>query len=94
MRLLETEKNNICSLLREIDPAGSIRLFGSRMDDSKRGGDIDIFFETSRLMNLKERLRLQYKLSSKCDVKVDLLVKTPEDDEMPIYEIARNGSLL
>ena len=88
------KKNSIRSLLGEIDPAGAIRLFGSRTEDSKRGGDIDIFFETSCLMSLKERLRLQYRLSSKCDVKVDLLVKTPEDDEIPIYEIARNGILL
>lgn len=94
MRLSEQEKISIQSVLRATDPAAVIRLFGSRADDAKRGGDIDIFFETSRAMKLKERLLLQYRVSATCDVQVDLLIKTPEDDEAPIFKIARNGILL
>lgn len=94
MRLSEEEKLGIQSVLHTADPAATIRLFGSRADDSKRGGDIDIFFETTCPMKLKERLLLQYKLSAKCDVKVDLLIKTPEDEDAPIFQIARNGILL
>lgn len=91
MRLSAEEANSIQSVLRAADPTATIRLFGSRADDSKRGGDIDIFFETTRPLKLKERLLLQYRLSAKCDVQVDLLIKTPEDEDTPIFQIARNG---
>lgn len=94
MRLSKQEKAGIQFVLRAADPAAEIRLFGSRTDDTKRGGDIDIFFETSRTMELKERLLLQYRLSATCDMQVDLLVKTPEDHDAPIFRIAKNGILL
>lgn len=42
MRLSEKEKDIILSSVRRIDPSASVYLFGSRTDDSKRGGDIDI----------------------------------------------------
>ncbi len=94
MRLSLEEKSSIESVLRAADPAAVVRLFGSRADDSKRGGDIDILFETTRAMQLKDRLLLQYRVSAACDVQVDLLIKTPEDEETPIIKIARNGILL
>ena len=37
----------------ELDPAGRIYLYGSRADDKRRGGDIDIYFQASRPIELK-----------------------------------------
>jgi predicted nucleotidyltransferase len=42
MRITEYEKNAIVEAVRNIDPVAKIWLFGSRTDDSKKGGDIDI----------------------------------------------------
>ena len=42
MRITETEKNVIIDAVRDIDPDARLWLFGSRTDDSKKGGDIDI----------------------------------------------------
>jgi len=42
MRITEYEKNSIVEAVKDIDSDAKIWLFGSRTDDSKRGGDIDI----------------------------------------------------
>lgn len=94
MRLLETERQAIKSVLHNADPKGKVFLFGSRVDDNRKGGDIDIFFESTITLELRKRLILQYELSSECDNKIDLLVKAPNDDERPIYSIARKGVIL
>jgi len=42
MRITEYQKNTIIEAVNNIDPNAKIWLFGSRVDDSKKGGDIDI----------------------------------------------------
>jgi predicted nucleotidyltransferase len=42
MRITEHEKNVIIDAVKNIDPTAHVWLFGSRVDDSKKGGDIDI----------------------------------------------------
>lgn len=94
MRLSSQENKTIRRILNKADPHGRIYLFGSRVDDAKKGGDIDLFFESSMTLGLKLRLALEYQLSAECDTKVDLLVKNHGQDEIPIFEIARKGILL
>ena len=42
MRISEYEKNIIVEAVKSVDPCARVWLFGSRADDSKKGGDIDI----------------------------------------------------
>ena len=91
MRLNPTELSAIRTTLGALDPHGRIYLFGSRADDMRKGGDIDLFLEASRAIDLKTALTTQYRLSGACDTKVDLLIKTPEQTEQPIHQIARRG---
>jgi len=77
MRLKPAELNAIRLNVRSFDPDGQLYLYGSRADDARRGGDIDLFLEATRAIDLKAALTLQYRLSSACDTKVDLLIKTP-----------------
>jgi len=91
MRLNSTELGAIRSTLGALDPHGRIYLFGSRADDNRRGGDIDVFLDATHAIDLKAALTTQYRLSSACDAKVDLLIKTPEQAEQPIHQIARSG---
>jgi len=42
MRITEHEKKAIIDAVRGTDPNAKVWLFGSRADDNKRGGDIDI----------------------------------------------------
>ncbi len=47
MRLTEQEKQSICeAFLRHFGKNDHLWLFGSRVDDSKKGGDIDFYIET------------------------------------------------
>jgi uncharacterized protein len=94
MRLNHAELDAIRSTLRTVDPAGRIFLYGSRVDDTRRGGDIDVFLDASRPVDLKTALTTQVLLSAACDTKVDLLVKGPENGDMPIHQIARRGGPL
>lgn len=91
MRLNHAELDAIRATLRAVDPAGRIFLYGSRADDARRGGDIDVFLDASRPIDLKTALTTQVLLSAACDTKVDLLVKSPGEEDMPIHQIARRG---
>jgi uncharacterized protein len=42
MRITEHEKNVIIDAVKNTDPDAKVWLFGSRVDDNKKGGDIDI----------------------------------------------------
>ena len=45
MRLTKQEQLSIKETFVEIFSKGSIYLFGSRVDDAKRGGDIDLYIQ-------------------------------------------------
>jgi predicted nucleotidyltransferase len=42
MRVTKHEKDAIVNAVEGVDPDARVRLFGSRADDAKKGGDIDI----------------------------------------------------
>jgi len=94
MRLNTKELQALRAILGELDPAGRLYLYGSRVDDSRRGGDIDLYLQASRPIDLKTRLRTQYRLQQACDTRVDLLVKNPAQPELPIHQIAVEQGLL
>jgi predicted nucleotidyltransferase len=47
MRLSKKEIETIKQVFLEVFKSGEIYLFGSRLDDTKRGGDIDLFVKTN-----------------------------------------------
>ncbi len=76
------------------DDAG-LWLFGSRVDDEKKGGDYDFLVETS-LSDADEIIECKVLLLTKLqgtvqfeDEKIDIVVKRKTKNfEMPIYQIA------
>ena len=91
MRLSTREIQAVRMVLHEVDPDGRIYLFGSRVDDTKKGGDIDVFFEAAMQLDLRTQLVLEYRLASLCETKVDLLVRNPGQEDKAIFAIARQG---
>lgn len=56
MRLVQDEINSIKKAFIEAFEDGKIYLFGSRVDDAKRGGDIDLYLCPSQKFD-DERIR-------------------------------------
>jgi predicted nucleotidyltransferase len=74
------------SLSKYIDDA-KITLFGSRVYDHKRGGDIDLFIETNRPVTLREKLKILTDMElSGIERKVDLIIKMPNSKESPLFK--------
>jgi predicted nucleotidyltransferase len=94
MRLNLTELHAVRTILGALDPAGRIYLYGSRADDQRRGGDIDVYLQASRPIDLKTQLSTQYRLELACDTHVDLLVKNPDQPAQPIHQIAIEKGVL
>ena len=99
MRLTEESKNAIiASVCQYFSQAEKIVLFGSRVDDSKRGGDIDILIQTpaASAIAFEAKLRtlaaLQLKLGEQ---RIDLLTTSGTDDNRLIVQNAyRQGVVL
>lgn len=71
-------------------------LFGSRANDSLRGGDIDLFIETS--IDIPNRAIAMCQIYAKIilsigDRKIDILLKDKKTAEAPIFEIARSTGI-
>ena len=75
-----------------------VTLFGSRVDDHAKGGDVDLMMELPN--NIDQPALLSARLASRIsramnDRKVDVILKAPNLMLQPIHEIAsRNGVLL
>lgn len=75
-----------------LNAPGEVWLFGSRADDTARGGDIDLFVETQILIpNRAEMLCKLYAALIRAlgDRKIDLILKDGRTADAPIYQIAR-----
>ena len=60
MRLTEDERRDIAAAACAVLPRGSrVSLFGSRTDDSKRGGDVDLLVELPVIPSADELHRLR-----------------------------------
>lgn len=89
MRLTNAQIDIIRKAIRHIFGQDAlIWLFGSRVDDSKRGGDVDLYIETMHRNTLISALRCKSALEDSLDLSVDLVVKEPGKDK-PIYNLAK-----
>ncbi|MDR2535095.1 MAG: nucleotidyltransferase domain-containing protein [Treponema sp.] len=80
MRLSEFQKEAIVNAVQDIDSKASIWLFGSRADDSKKGGDIDIAVLSTRI-GVMEKIQIKRAICNKIgEQKIDLLVSSGGDE--------------
>lgn len=82
----------------ESGPHARLRLFGSRLDDAARGGDVDLLLEIDQAVDNPAWLAARFaaRASRALDGrKVDVLLAAPNLQRLPIHEIAlREGVLL
>lgn len=87
MRLSTEDKSIIKDTISNYINDAKIYLFGSRTDDTKKGGDIDIYVETNHNLTLKDEIKILTKLELNGILrKVDLVVKTPFKAHQNIFE--------
>ncbi|MBN8463303.1 MAG: nucleotidyltransferase domain-containing protein [Dechloromonas sp.] len=90
MRLSENQRNLLQDTIHRHFGADAVTyIFGSRLDDSARGGDMDVFVETPISADYRLRARALAQLEALLALPVDLIVKDAEDRERSIHRIAR-----
>jgi predicted nucleotidyltransferase len=86
MRISEFEKLAIIEAVENIDPTAQIWLFGSRTDDSKKGGDIDIAILSEKI-DVMEEIEIRQKICDKIgEQKIDIAVS--KDGSEAIFKLA------
>ncbi len=97
MRLTSEQVNIIKKTVNTLCENAEVKLFGSRLDDNAKGGDIDL------LISLKEPIEHPAKLSAKIAAqlmmalggqKVDVLLLEPSVNKKKIHDIADKQGLL
>ncbi len=80
MRLTTSEANSIKNCINAIDQQAEVYLFGSRTDDQKKGGDIDLFIISDKI-DFNEKLLLKICIKEKIgDQKIDLVTSHGKHD--------------
>ena len=86
VRLDQAQARAITEVIAQSDPAADVFLFGSRVDDTRCGGDIDLLIMSAKI-DAAERRRIKLRLDDRLGAqKIDLLVA--RNDEKPIVRIA------
>lgn len=74
MRISPEQKEAIISAITRVDKEAGVWLFGSRVDDSKKGGDIDIAV-LSKKIGVMEKIRIKRSICTMIgEQKIDLMV--------------------
>ena len=60
MRLTQFEQEMIKKAFLEVFESGKIYLFGSRVDDTQRGGDIDLYLVPDRKFDDERRRKIRF----------------------------------
>ncbi len=92
MRLLQEEHYVIKTIVASFDSETLVYLFGSRVDDSKKGGDIDLLI-FSHTLTSESASQIKYKLWDHIgEQKIDIVIV--KDDSHPFTRIALKESVL
>ena len=97
MRLTSADQSTSRKTIAELlGPQARVVLFGSRTDDTAKGGDIDLMVEmpgdvaSSVLLSARIGARLQMALG---DQRIDVLIAAPNLPELTIHRIARETGI-
>jgi predicted nucleotidyltransferase len=92
MRLTPTQIHTIKSTAQAVLGEGvQVTLFGSRVHDQQKGGDVDLYVEAPQ-PDLMKKIRCKVSLQDQLDMPVDLIVKA-FGDLSPIALIAKQEGI-
>jgi len=86
MRLTDSEIQAIEKAIYSLDQDAEIYLFGSRADDSQKGGDIDLLIVSGNL-TFRDKIKIKKGIFEHIDEqKIDLIIA--KDDADPFVRLA------
>lgn len=96
MRLTEREIEVIKAVIKNVMPrSGRIILFGSRADDSARGGDIDLMIDLcGEKASISDKIKIQSLIQQRLgDQKIDLVLSADplKDNRLVVQEALEKG---
>jgi predicted nucleotidyltransferase len=98
MRLISSQIQAIkTTVTRVLGLPHRLWLFGSRVDDQQRGGDIDLFIETDEIIsNRAETICRVYGALIRVlgDRKLDVVIKDAHTESAPIFDIAKRTGVM
>lgn len=100
MRLTKAERLAVLAACREHWPAGTrVFLFGSRTDDSARGGDVDLLVEVPHSLPARELVERRTRFVARVHAlteerRIDVVVtEAGSPDHRPVVQQARQHAL-
>lgn len=77
MRLTPTEHSTICRVIRARDEKAKVYLYGSRVNDTIKGGDIDLLV-VSETLGFSEKISVLIEIKDSIgEQRIDLMIKRP-----------------
>ncbi len=93
MRLTANEITAIREEIQRLDPTAEVYLFGSRVDDAARGGDIDLLL-ISDILSFRDILRLRRRILDRIGwQQIDLVVRRHDQLNEPLAAIAQETGI-
>jgi hypothetical protein len=95
MRLSLKQQTLICeTVAAETDDSVRIYVFGSRLQDTARGGDLDLLIESKAKLSLLQRARIKLSLEEHLGMPVGIISTTSTSPRTPFQEIAYSQGVL
>lgn len=90
MRLTQLQIQTIIQVVSHIaGMAASIYLFGSRLNDKAKGGDVDILIETEQKLSRIDQGEIKMELEQALGLPVDILVRVKNTEPTPFQAIVQ-----
>ncbi len=94
MRLTKQQTRTIIQTVSRLAGTGTtVCLFGSRLNDQAKGGDIDLFIESDIPLSLIHRAQIKIELESQLGLPVDIISKSRGAVATPFQSIAQSRSI-
>jgi predicted nucleotidyltransferase len=91
MRITQQQAKAIVQQVKAIDAEAAVYLYGSRVNDALKGGDIDIAILSNNIA-IKDKVAIQMNLYDVLEgLKLDILVV--EDTEMPFWQVVQSSAI-
>jgi predicted nucleotidyltransferase len=87
MRITDMEQKIMSNAISDIDADAKVWLFGSRVFDDKKGGDIDIAIQSSKI-DLMKKIKIRRAIADAIgEQKIDIIVS--KNGAEPFFKLAQ-----